>query len=267
MINFKLKNKPTKLAACLGLSLLTLGLPANAEKPLKQELSQAAADPTASLMTFQISDWNTYNYHDSNFHSNQVVIRTVYPFQMGEQKHIMRMTAPFITDHPRSENGLSDITLFDLLVFETSWGRWGAGPLAVVPTGGSKRGAEQWALGPAIGFMVQKPNYVWGIFNQNAFTIAGDDDRKDTKVSSYQPIGSYKLGSGWSVGLSEMQVTYNWTDSRWSNLPLGAGFSKIQRFGRLPVRFNLQYEHNFADNKNTPSDTVRLNVKFLFPTF
>ena len=232
----------------------------------EQSLEQAASDPTASLMSLQVSDWHSFKYHTIDEEDNTLVFRTAIPFAIGEQKHILRFTVPFITDHPALDNGLSDTTVFDLMVFERSWGRFGVGAVGLLPTGGSSRGAEQWGLGPAIGFVARQEGYLFGLFNQNIFTVAGEDERSDINISSFQPIFNYKLGSGWSVSFSEMQITYDWENSTWSNLPLGAGINKLHKFGKLPVQFNLQYEHNFADDEVAASDTVRCSVKFLLPT-
>lgn len=234
----------------------------------EQSLEQAASDPTASLMSLQVSDWATYRYHNGDADDNSVVLRAAVPFKIGEQKHIMRVTAPFITNSPVLDNGLSDVTLFDLAVFDQSWGRFGVGLVALLPTGGSKRGAEKWGLGPALGFVAQEPGFMWGLFNQNVFTVAGEDKRSNVSVSTLQPIFNYKLGGGWSTGASEMQIAYDWDKRAWSSLPLGLAINKLERFSQStpPVQFSIQYEHNYADQGLTPSDTLRFTAKLLLPT-
>ncbi len=248
----------------IGLALCGLLTQAQAE----QSLEQAASDPTASLMSLQFSDWNAFKYHNSDTYDNSIVLRAAVPFKIGEQKHIMRVTAPFVTDSPVLDSGLSDITLFDLAVFDQSWGRFGVGLVALLPTGGSKRGAEKWGLGPAVGFVARQESFMWGLFNQNVFTVAGEEQRADVNVSSLQPIFNYKLGSGWSASLSEMQITYDWEQHRWTSLPLGFGINKLERFSQTtpPIQFSAQYEHNFADKGITPSDTLRFTAKILLPT-
>ena len=218
-------------------------------------------------MSVQLADWYTARFHGlDDEDANTVVLRSAIPFQTGDLNHIFRATIPFITDSPFLDSGLSDMTLFDLMVFDQSWGRWGVGPVALLPTGGSKRGAEQWALGPAIGFTARKGKLLWGAFNQNLFTYAGDDSRTPVNVSVVQPIVSYGLGHGWSMGCSEMTFTYDYEAGRWGSLPLGAKIAKLVKLGKLPVQFSLQYEHDFADQRGTPEDTIRFAVKFLFPT-
>ena len=232
----------------------------------EQALDQAASDPTASLMSLQFSDWYSLKYHTIDDQDNSLVFRSAIPFAIGAQKHIMRATIPFITDHPALDVGLSDATLFDLMVFERAWGRIGVGIVGLVPTGGSQRGAEQWGLGPAVGFVARQEGYLFGVFNQNIFTVAGEDERGDINISSIQPIANYRLGSGWSLGFSEMRITYDWEGSRWSNLPLGFGINKLHKFSQLPAQFSIQYEHNFSDDEVAPSDITRFTIKFLLPT-
>jgi hypothetical protein len=120
-------------------------------------------------------------------------------------------------------------------------------------------------MGPAIGFTTRQGKLLWGVFNQNLFTFAGNDDRADVDVSSLQPILNYGLGGGWSVGLSEMTFAYDWEASRWSSLPLGAKISKLVKISSLPVQFSGQYEYDFADDEIGSKHTLRFTVKFLFP--
>lgn len=178
----------------------------------------------------------------------------------------MRATIPITTESPFIDNGISDSTIFDLMTFNESWGRWGVGAVGLLPTGGEKRGAEKWGLGPAIGFTARDPGILWGLFNQNIFTVAGEGDRADVNVSVIQPIVNKSLGNGWSVGASEMNVVYDWEKDDWTSLPVGIKLAKMHKFGELPVQFNVQYEYNFADDDiGSPKQTLRVTAKFIFP--
>lgn len=234
----------------------------------EQSLSQAANDPTAALMNVQVNDLYTSDYHNlSGEDANQIQLRSAVPFQWGSQQHIFRVTIPVITDSPFLDEGVSDTTIFDLATFESDWGRWGAGVVGLLPTGGEKRGTEKWGVGPALGFIAQADKGIWGVFNQNIFTVAGDDDRADVNLSIVQPIVSYSLGGGWSVGTSDMSITYDWDASEFSSLPLGAKLSKLKKFGKVPVQLGLEYEYNFYDEAiNSPKSQLRLSAKLLFPS-
>ena len=171
-----------------------------------------------------------------------------------------------MTDSPSGESGLSDLVLFDLIKFEKSWGRWGIGPVLLAPTATDDAiGGGKWASGPALGFVARSNKLMWGLFNQNLFSFAGDDDREDVNVSILQPIVNYSLPEKWSIGTSEMNITYDWEKDAWTILPLGVKLAKLVKFGKLPVQFAGGYEYHFANDYGAPKWTVNFTVKVLFP--
>ena len=259
-------NGTSKTAALAALFAMATGVPTAAASD-GQSLDQAANDPTASLMNVQIQDIYTGDYHKlDDADANSVLLRAAVPFQTGEIKHIARVTLPYITDSPSGESGLGDMVLFDLIVFDKSWGRWGIGPVLLLPTASDDDlGAEKWAIGPALGFVAAQPGLLWGLFNQNLFSFAGDGDREDVDVSIIQPILSYSLPNQWSVGTSEMNVTYDWNESDWVALPLGVKLAKLTSLGSQKVQFSAAYEYNFADDRVGPEWNINVTAKFLFP--
>ena len=232
-----------------------------------QSLDQAANDPTASLMSVQVQNLYSGDYQkldDEN--SNTILLRSAVPFSTGSLNHIARATLPIITESPFGKSGLGDLVLFDLLVFGESWGRWGVGPVMLLPTATSDLlGGEKWATGPAIGFVAQSNKLLWGLFNQNLFSFAGNGDRDDVRWSILQPIVNYSLNKRWSIGSSEMNVVYDWRKGAWAALPLGIKVNMLHRFGPQPVQFSGSYEYNFEDDFVAPEWTVNFGVKFLFP--
>ena len=156
---------------------------AYAEEPdqVGQALDQAASDPTASLMNVQIQNVHTGDYHNLIGESgNAILLRSAVPFKTGSLNHIARATLPIATKRPSVERGLSDMVLFDLIVFNQSWGRWGLGPVMLFPTATDDAlGAEKCAIGPAVGFVASSRKLPRGVFNQNLFSFAGDDDPED----------------------------------------------------------------------------------------
>lgn len=232
-----------------------------------QSLVQAAADPTASLMNVQFQGVYVGDYYQLDDETgSSLLLRSAVPFTTGALNHIARVTLPYTTDSPSGETGIGDAVLFDLIVQEESWGRWGAGPVALLPTATNDAlGQEKWAAGPAFGFAARSPGVLWGVFNQNLFSFAGNDDREDVDVSVVQPIVNVILGDGWSVGTSEMNVTYDWNRNRWTALPLGVKLSKLVKGGGPPIQFSGSYEYNFADDLPSARWTVNLTAKLLFP--
>jgi hypothetical protein len=265
------KNSSLSIAAlALGLALAA-SLPVAAEEaqtgdPVSagQSLEQAASDPTASLMSVQVQNLYSGDYHNlDDESSNTVQLRSAIPFQAFGLDHIARVTLPIVTDSPGG-SGVGDMTVFDLVAFNQPWGRWGAGAVLLVPIGADGLSAEKWALGPAVGFTARQTGLLWGVFNQNLFSFAGSG-QQDVNVSIFQPILNYSLPDKWSVGVSEMNLVYDWERDDWTALPLGMKLAKLVKWGQLPVQFTGSYEHNFADDYVAPEWTFNFTVKFLFP--
>lgn len=241
----------------------------------ENSLSQKANDPTASLMAVQMADWYTSDFYNAleGETANTIVLRGAYPYKWGEYNHIARITQPITTETPSDNTGLADTTLFDLTIFGTSWGRYGVGIVGSIPLA---KDNEQWTIGPAFGFVnnTLTKGLNLGLFNQNLFRVAGDDERPYTKVSSFQPILNYSMSDGWNIGTGEIQYLYDWDSRQWTSIPIAFQVGKLVRFGKLPVIFSAQYEHDFADEVDagngffvpTSKNTLRFTAKFLFPT-
>lgn len=250
---------------CIAASLAIFAPPTLAQEG-GQSLDQAASDPTASLMSFQVQGFHSYRLHNLDDEtSSRLQFRAAIPFELGGTSNIARLTLPYVTDSPSGAEGFADATLFNLTTFTQPWGRWGVGAVALLPTGESDLTADKWALGPAAGFTVQSGGILWGAFNQNLFTVGGDEDKPDVNVSTLQPIFNIGLGNGWATGLSEMVFTYDWDQGEFVSLPLGAKLSKLVRFGGAPVQFIGTYEHDFYDEGVGPSDTLSFTAKLLIP--
>ena len=229
-----------------------------------QSLEQAASDPTASLMSMQVQNLYSGDYYNlDNESSNTVQLRSAIPFQAFGVDNIARVTLPVVTDGPNG-SGVGDLTVFGLATFNQSWGRWGVGPVLLVPLGTDDLTADQWAAGPAVGFTARQPGLLWGLFNQNLFSYSGGGE-EEVNLSILQPIFNYSLPDKWSIGTSEMNLVYDWEQDDWIALPLGMKLAKLIKLGALPVQFVGSYEYNFADDYVAPEWTFNFTVKFLFP--
>jgi hypothetical protein len=121
-------------------------------------------------------------------------------------------------------------------------------------------GTEKWSVGPAFGGLVQSGELLAGAIFLSNFSVAGKSDRDDVKSMTIQPIGSYGLGSGWSLELTEMMANYNFEAKRWVSLPLGMRIGKLTQIGKLPVRFFADAEYNFADRGVAPRWILRFGI-------
>lgn len=244
---------------------LCCAVSASAQEAGGENLSQAANDPTAPLMAFQLQDSYAPSVYGTDGTQNFLQFRAAIPFELGGVQNIFRVTLPYFTETLSGKSGLSDMVLFNLVTFDRDWGRFGVGAVALLPTGAKGLSAEKWGLGPAAGFTAKNGKLLWGAFNQNIFSFAGDDAMPDVNVSILQPIVSLGLGNGWSTGLSEMSATWDWDKNDWVSLPLGVKLAKLHRFGTTPVQFTGQVEHNFADTYAVPENLYSFTIKILMP--
>ena len=250
----------TRLLAFLGAALIGAEVLAQ-----DQSLQSQASDPTASLMSFQFQDFYTPDLHGSSGEQNVLQFRTAIPFEVGGINNIARLTLGYATDTASGDRGLLDATFFDLAAFDRPWGRFGVGAVALLPTGSSDLSAEKWGLGPALGFVARPDWGLFGAFNQNIFTVAGDDDRPDVNISTVQPIVNVPVGKGWSVGASDMTFVYDWDGNEFTSIPLGVKVSKLLKVGGRPWQVQASYEHNFYDDRVGPEATFGLTLKLLVP--
>jgi len=247
-------------------TLSSCALSSYAQEDGGQSLSQAANDPTALISAYQLQDFYTSQFHNNDdIDANTTQFRGAVPFTLGGVDNIARITVPYVTENAQGDSGISDTTLFNLAVFETDWGRWGAGAVALVPTGDRDIGSGQWGAGPAIGFTAQSGKLLWGAFNQNVFSVGERFDGQEINISNIQPIIAYGLGNGWSLGTSEMNTVYDWDADKFVSIPIGTKLSKMVTFDTTPVQFSASYERNLYDDTIAPRDTFGLIAKILIP--
>ncbi|MCP4071309.1 MAG: hypothetical protein GY742_06150 [Hyphomicrobiales bacterium] len=120
----------------------------------------------------------------------------------------------------------------------------GLGMVGSLPTGtDSTITSENWTLGPELLLL---KGYDWGLAGFLAFhnwKVAGHGD--DTNMSSLQPILSYSLGDGVTIGYSGT-ISYNWNadhDDAWT-VPLGINIGKTTQLNGKPIKYSLAVEYN-----------------------
>ncbi len=98
------------------------------------------------------------------------------------------------------------------------------------------------------------------------FSIAGDSDRADVNTFYLQYIITYFLANKWYLSSAPIN-TANWeedSDNRWT-IPLGGGFGKVFRIGKLPINASTQAFYNVEKPDNAPEWQWRIQFTFLFP--
>jgi hypothetical protein len=144
---------------------------ANAQQS-QEELSAAAANPLADLMSFPFQNNLNMNYGEYNRNMNVLNIQPVIPLADG--KLITRTIFPIVyipnfgNESGKLSSGLSDIVFTAFYVPESKGAMWGFGPIVELPTGGSIRGTQKWSAGPSFVVLIQPGDWTFGTLMNNA---------------------------------------------------------------------------------------------------
>ena len=246
------------------------------------ELAKKTQNPIANLISLPLQNNLNFGYgakdapHSS---STQYVlnIQPVVPVKVADELNLItRPIIPVIRQPDLIDGGdtwgLADIQLQTYLSPSgTGKVTWGIGPVFQFPsaTNGRKLGTEKWSAGPGLVVLTQPGKWVIGALANNLWSFAGDSDRDNVNLMTVQPFVNYNFGKGWYVSSSPI-ITANWeahgSDNTWT-VPVGGGFGRIIRIGKLPVNLNAQAFDNVVkpDDDPTADWTLRLQVQFLFP--
>ena len=235
-----------------------------------EDLSKQAANPIADLMSFPFQNNLNMNYGDYNRNLNALNIQPVLPFAKG--RLITRTIFPivripdFSSESGKLTSGLSDIVLSAFYVPKSKI-TWGIGPVVEFPTGGSERGSQKWSIGPTFLALVQPGEWTFGILINNAWSIAGDEDRGDVNHMLINVFIVRQMGNGWYLNTAPI-ITADWTsesEDRWI-VPLGLGGGKLVFLGgKLPLNLQTQIYYNVVRPDFGPEWQWRVQAQILLP--
>jgi hypothetical protein len=246
------------------------------------DLAKKTQNPIADLISLPLQNNLNFGYgaKDAPHSSSTQYVLNIQPVLPGkvtdEWNLITRPIIPVIRQPDLIDGGetwgLADIQLQTYLSPSgTDKVTWGVGPVFQFPsaTDGKKLGTQKWSAGPGAVVLTQPGKWVIGALANNLWSFAGDSDREDVNLMTIQPFINYNFGKGWYVSTSPI-ITANWeahgSDNTWT-VPVGGGFGRIIRIGKLPVNLNAQAFDNVVkpDDDATADWTLRLQVQFLFP--
>ena len=223
------------------------------------ELNKQLTNPVSSIWSIQFQQNNlrvSPSPGEGERWSTNLLFQPVMPVAINDDWNLItRPVIPLFVSqahpevgdpsHPDRSTAFGDITLLNLISpSEKLVGQWllGVGPSWIFPTAPSDfTGQGKYQVGPAalVGYLSEK--WIAGALTQNWWSFAGKGDRADTNGMNLQPIAAYFLPDGWSVGYSG-NILANWDAKRgrdvWT-VPIGAQVAKVQKLGKLPVKFSL----------------------------
>jgi hypothetical protein len=229
----------------------------DADKQSATEVNKQLTNPVSSLwsLTFQQNNFLTSTGRGGHtLYNPNLLFQPVLPLALTDDwNFITRPVIPLFVSqqHPVVGNptsfeptaGFGDITLLQLLSPSPKLaGSWllGLGPSWIFPSATSDfTGQGKWQVGPAglAGYLADK--WIAAALVQNWFSYGGSG-RQQTNSMNLQPVFSYFLPDGWSIGYSG-NVLANWNAAArniWT-VPVGVAVAKVVKLGPLPVRFSL----------------------------
>jgi hypothetical protein len=241
-------------------------------------LAQAATNPIANMVQFQLLDAYNWENHNSSGYSNSFIVQPVIPFKMPWEKVpvlVTRTTLPYVWtpdlgDPIGRKNGFGDLTSLGLFTpkLKTKGVQLGLGWTVTIPTAGDNdfTGSGKWSAGPAFLYINMKtPNLQWGLFTFQEWSFAGDSDRESVNQLSLQPFITYHFGKGWYVGSPEVPQTYNFENSKWT-WAIGPQLGRVFKIGKQPLKlFGAVYYNPEDDAGPTPEWTAKIGLTLLFP--
>lgn len=222
------------------------------------EINKKLSNPVSDIwsITFQQNNFRVDPGPGQNGRwSTNLLLQPVLPAAVTDDWNLItRPVLPLFVSQPHPEVGrpsdigrstaFGDISLFQLISPSPKIaGNWllGLGPTWTFPSAPSDfTGSGKWQAGPAgiVGYLSEK--FIVGALVQNWWSFAGDDDRPEAASMNLQPIASYFLKDGWSVGYSG-SILANWKNDSsdvWT-VPIGMSVAKVAKVGKVPVRFAL----------------------------
>lgn len=134
-------------------------------------------------------------------------------------------------------------------------------------TGGEKRGAQKWNIGPSFLALVQPGDWTFGALVNNVWSVAGNSDREDVNRGLLNLFIVRQLGEGWYVNSAPI-ITVDWkaeSGQQWI-VPLDVGAGKLIFVGKLPLNLQAGYYYNVVKPDFGPESQLRIQAQVLLPT-
>lgn len=231
------------------------------------DLSAKIQNPIASLISIPFQ--NNYDFGDDIRPTNTLNFQPVYPFSLSEKVNLITRTIIPIVSGPLYPEGRRDgIGNINVSMFftpaKTSKFIWGVGPTFMFPTIEEGLGFDKFGVAPSVIGLYQNNGWTVGAIFENFFGVAGNSNN-DLNFFYSQVFAVKNLKKGWYVNSAPI-ITANWDapDSHKWTVPIGAGFGKLSKFGKLPVNWQLGF-YKYLESATGADYQIRAQLVLLFP--
>lgn len=256
------------------LLVLTLPLAVWAQEDDDSALAKKTQNPISDLISLPFQNNYNMDYAGTDRAQNVLNIQPVIPINLNDDWNLITRTILPVVSQPNltrsgRHTGIGDLQISGFLSPANKKGLiLGGGPVMTFPTASSDSlGTGKTLLGPtAVGILMDGP-WVTGLLLQNQWSVGGDGGRDNVNIFLGQPIINYNLSDGWYL-TSVPIITANWNADTGSDVwtvPVGGGFGKIMRLGKLPINVQTQFFWNVHHPDIGPRWTWRFQVQLLFP--
>jgi hypothetical protein len=237
-----------------------------------EELAKKVQNPVADLISVPIQYNLGFNAGPYNLQQNVINIQPVIPIKLSEDWNLITRTIIPILAVPDGgrdghAGGVGDLQITAFLSpAKAKKFIWGVGPIVQLPTATQPvLGQGMYCLGPSAVALTMQGPIVAGVLANNIWSVGGWRSQNVNQML-VQPFFNYNFKHGWYFTSAPI-MTANWEEGvnhGWT-IPVGGGFGKLVRFGKLPVNLSVQAFSNVLHPDNTPNWSMRFQVQFLFP--
>ncbi len=152
---------------------------------------------------------------------------------------------------------------------------WGVGPVLSFPTATDETlGTEKWIAGAGAVVLTMRGPWVFGVFANSVWSVAGSDDRADVSRAVVQPFVNHNLPGGVYLVIAPM-IAADWeadSKDRWTT-PLGDGFGNVFLVGKifqvgkagLPINTSVQACYDVEHTENDFNWSARVRFQLILP--
>jgi hypothetical protein len=257
-------------AGALAAGLLGLAAVVSAQDEAAANDMAQANNALAYNRAFALHNYYIGELTGSDENANQFWLRLAQPFSIGETSWLMRASLPINTYPVQPElehqTGLGDLNVLAAYLFDVGNPgiTFGLGPQITMDTATDDGlGSGKWSAG-VMNYMFNAtlPTFQWAYLLTWQASFAGDGDRADVNVATFQPNAIFQLGGGTYLRSSAI-MTYDFENDGYS-VPLGLGLGQVLKRGKTIYNLFLEPQWTVADEgEGWPEWQVFLGLNIL----